>query len=272
AIGRPILGSPASVNGFDRDAVAGYLGRAYAAPRIVVAASGAVEPDALFEEASRRFGGFGAGAPGAEEPAARYVGGEKRVKRRTEQSQIVIGFPGRGAREDGNYAAHAFATAAGGGMSSRLFQEVREKRGLAYSVQAFHWTFADAGLFGFSAGAAPGDVAELARAALDTLAETARGLDEAELSRAKAQMKVALLAATESSPARADLASRQLLVHGRAIPPAEVAARIDALGVEDVRAVGAGMLSGPPSVALVGPKGDWLDAAAVAARLAGGVS
>src|ERR1019366_5792 len=111
------------------------------------------------------------------------------VKKRLEQTHIVVGFEGRPITAADHDAAHVFAAAAGGGMSSRLFQEVREKRGLAYSIYSFHWGFSDCGLFGFYAGSAPKDAGEVARAALDCLAEAAPRLDETEVDRAKAQFK-----------------------------------------------------------------------------------
>ncbi len=114
-----------------------------------------------------------------------------------------MAFEGRPIGAPDHDAAHVFAAAAGGGMSSRLFQEVREKRGLAYSIYAFHWDYSDAGLFGFYAGSADKDAAEVVAASLDCLAEAAQRLDDKEIRRAKAQMKVSILAALELSGARA---------------------------------------------------------------------
>jgi predicted Zn-dependent peptidase len=162
-----------------------------------------------------------------------------------------------------------FAAATGGGMSSRLFQEVREKRGLAYSIHAFHWAYAEAGLFGFYAGCAAGDAGELMAASLDCLAESAKRLGADEVERAKAQMKVATLTALESPGARAQQLARQMFCHGRVLTLAEMTARIDAIRVEDARRAGAAMLASAPTVAAIGRIGKVFGAEKVARRLRG---
>jgi predicted Zn-dependent peptidase len=268
-IGRPILGTRESVGGFDRGAVDAYLKRRYRAGDAVVAAAGAVDHDALVARAQALLASLGADKGGPAAPAA-YRGGEILIKKRLEQTHLVVGFEGRAILAKDHDAAHVFAAAAGGGMSSRLFQEVREKRGLAYSIYAFHWGFSDCGLFGFYAGSAPGDVGELTRAALDCLSEAANQIDHAEVDRAKAQLKVATLIALESPAARAQQLARQTFVYGAPMPLDDMLSRIDAIGVDDVRQVGAAMLKSPPTVAAIGGVGKALDAAAIARRLSGG--
>jgi len=154
-------------------------------------------------------------------------------------------------------------------MSSRLFQEVREKRGLAYSVHAFHWAYSDAGLMGFYAGTSPRDAGELMAAALDCLGEAAAAITEEEVQRGKAQMKVSLLAALESSAARAQQIARQVFVYGRPLSTDEMVGRIERLDVRDVRAAGAAMLASTPTVAAIGRTGKVMDQARVARRLSG---
>jgi predicted Zn-dependent peptidase len=268
AIGRPILGTREGVAAFDRGAISGYLDRHYRAGSTLVAAAGAVDHDELVELAERRLEKL-AGASGATPAPARYLGGETLTKKALEQTHIVVGFPGRGARDPDHDAAHVFASVAGGGMSSRLFQQVREKRGLAYTIHAFHWGYAEAGLFGFYAGCAAKDAGELMAASLDCLAEAAGRLDEAEVARAKAQMKVSTLAALESPGARTQQLARQIFVHGRALTLAEMTARIDAIRVEDVRRAGAAMLAQAPTVAAIGRIGKVFGAEKVARRLRG---
>ncbi len=250
-IGRPILGTPKRVSGFDRGAILAYLERHYAAPVAVIAAAGAVSHAAIVAAAEARFGALPA-SPAIARAPARYAGGDARLSRKLEQTQLVVGFESVGFDHPDAYAAHVFSNIVGGGMSSRLFQEVREKRGLAYSVDSFQWSYRDTGLFGFCASAAHRDVAELANVALDCLAECARDLTEAELRRAKAQMKVSLLTALESAGARADQMARQLLALGHVPTRADIAAKIDALTIESVRAAGAKALRAPPTVAVVG--------------------
>jgi predicted Zn-dependent peptidase len=141
----------------------------------------------------------------------------------------------------------------GGGMSSRLFQEVREKRGLAYAVHAFHWAYSDTGLFGFYAATAQEHVAELMPVALDCVAAAAQDLDDAELQRAKAQMKVSILTALESPTARAEQMARQMLAFGRVLTREEIVEKIDRLTVAAIRDAGAAALRSAPTVAAVGP-------------------
>jgi predicted Zn-dependent peptidase len=137
-------------------------------------------------------------------------------------------------------------------MSSRLFQEIREARGLAYSIYSFHWSYADTGLFGFYAGAKPGDVRETIFAALDCLGEAAERLGDAEARRAKAQTKVSLLTALESSAARIDQIARQLAIFGRVLPRDEIIAKIDALTTDDIMRAGRRLLRSAPTVAAIG--------------------
>ncbi len=267
-IGRPILGTREGVSAFNRDAIDAYLRRHYRTGATVVAAAGAVDHDRLVARADALLKGLG--GESAEPPkAAAYRGGDILVKKKLEQTHLVVGFEGRAIQASDHDAAHVFAAATGGGMSSRLFQEVREKRGLAYSIYAFHWAYSDSGLFGFYAGAAAKDVGELARAALDCLAEASVRLDEDEIRRAKAQLKVSTLTALESPSARAHQLARQTSVYGRPLSLEDMLARIDAITVEDVRRVGAAMLMSPPTVAAIGGVGKALDSASVAARLGG---
>jgi predicted Zn-dependent peptidase len=152
-------------------------------------------------------------------------------------------------------------------MSSRLFQEVREKRGLAYSVFAFHWAFADVGMLGLYAGTGPESAATLVPVALAEMAGAASGATEREVERARAQLKAGLLMGLEQPSERADQHARYLLTFGRPLDPAEIVARIDAVTVADVRRVGREMLSGTPTLAALGAAEGVPGAAAVADRL-----
>ncbi len=267
-VGRAILGTPESVRRFDRDAIRTYLQRHYVAPNIVVAGAGAVDHRKICDEAAEKFGLLPTAAPVASTPA-HYVGGEIKVAKRLEQTQVVVGFEGLAYADPQNYAAHIFANAVGGGMASILFQEVREKRGLAYSIAAFHWSYLDAGLFGFEAATGGREVKELVSVSLDALAEAAHGLSEADMSRAKAQTKVALLTALESSSARAEQIARQIMIFDRVIPRQEMIEKIDRLSLADVRAAGASLLRTPPTVAILGATAKAPGAAEISARLAG---
>lgn len=265
-IGRTILGTPERVSGFDRASIATYLGRHYAAPVSVIAAAGAVEHARIVDEAGERFGALAAQPATAPAPAI-YKGGETRLKRKLEQTHIVVGFEGRSFHDEEEFALHVFANAVGGGMSSRLFQTVREERGLAYSIYSFHWPYTDTGLFGFYAATAPADVRDLMPVALDCMAEAAIKLDVAEVERAKAQMKVSLLTALESSSARAEQIARQHMAYGRVLPREEIIGRIDALTLDEVRRAGLRALSTAPTVAAIGDVSKVMTQAQVRARL-----
>ncbi|MDE2362746.1 MAG: insulinase family protein [Hyphomicrobiales bacterium] len=265
-IGRPILGRPESVKRIDRAGIRAYLDRFYGANTLIVSAAGAVRHDEVVAAAERLF----AGLPQAAAPKptqARYAGGEKRSRKKAEQANIVIGFESLSHTDPDTYAAHVFSNAVGGGMASRLFQEVREKRGLAYSIYTFNWSFADTGLFGLSAAASPRDAEDLMKVALDCVAAALDDLDETEVRRARAQMKVSLLTALESSPARAEQIARQTEVFGGVLARDEIVRRIDRLDVRAVRAAGRRLLSSAPSLAVVGPASRSLSVDRVAERL-----
>ena len=268
AIGRPILGTRERVSAFDRGAIDGYLRHHYQAGATIVVAAGAVEHAEIVDLGARRFEPLGREQSPVVSPAS-YRGGEILMKKSLGQTHLVVGFEGRAVHDADHDAAHVFAAAVGGGMSSRLFQEVREKRGLAYSIYAFHWAYSDVGLMGFYAGTSPKDAGELMAAALDCLAEAAATLTEEEIHRAKAQMKVSLLTALESSGARAGQIARQMLIYGRPLTTREMIARIEKLDVGDVRKAGAAMLRSAPTVAAIGRTGKIIGQARIAQRLGG---
>ncbi len=265
-IGRPILGTRDTVASFDRGSIDRYLKRHYRAGSTLLVGAGSVDHEALTQLARTRLGDLGEGsAQGAEE--ARYSGGERLVDKALEQTHIVVAFSGRGIKAADHDAAHVFAAATGGGMSSPLFQEVREKRGLAYAINAFHWSYADCGLFGFYAGCAARDAGQLMAAALDCLTEATATLGEADVARAKAQMKVSTLTALESPGARAQQLARQVFVYGRPQTLEEMTARIERIDVQDVRRAGAAMLASAPTLAALGRVGKVMSAEKVARRV-----
>ncbi len=268
AIGRPILGTREGVAALDREAIDSYLHKHYRAPAMVVAAAGALRHDdivALAEACLNRFSGQERQGP----TPAQYRGGDSRLGKRLEQTHVVVGFEGRPADAPDHDAAQIFAAAAGGGMSSRLFQEVREKRGLAYSIHSFHWDYSDAGLFGFYAASAGRHAAEVVAASIGCLAEAAHGLDESEIRRAKAQMKVSTLAALESPSLRAQQLARQVQIYGRPLGVEEMMVQIDQVSVEEVRKAGAAMLRSPPTIATIGSVGKVPGQAKIAEALKG---
>lgn len=263
-LGRSILGTPESVSSFGREAIVAYLARNYRAPRMVLSAVGAVAHEEVVAHAARLLSSISADAPPSPEGAV-YTGGEKRLKRNLEQTHLLLGYRGLPFVADNVYAMQVFAHLLGGGMSSRLFQEVREQRGLAYSVDAFHWGFADTGVFGMEAGTAPEDVDELLPVMLDCLRDAARAPTEAEVNRARAQLKVSHLSALESPAARADQIARQVLSLDRVLPHDEVVAKLDAVTCSDVRFVGSGLMNSEPTFVAIGPASGALRRAGVVA-------
>lgn len=253
-IGRPILGTAKTVKGFTPDAIRSYLSRNYHAGNMVLAASGAVDHAELVALAKEHLSKLPAApaTPLARE-AGEYRGGEARVGSDEEQVHLVLGLPGLPFKGGQHYALQIFASVLGGGLSSRLFQEVREQRGLAYAIDAFHWPFSDCGVFGIGAGTAPEDAGELIEVALGCLRQAAEDVSEAEVARARAQMKVGLLASLESPGGKLEQMARQVLLFNRAIPREELAARLDAVTLEDVRAAGRSLLGHQPTIAAVGP-------------------
>jgi predicted Zn-dependent peptidase len=263
-IGRSILGTPTSVRSFDRTRLAAYLARNYRGPDMVIAAAGAVDHQAIVAHAERSFGRFLDPAAPLPEPA-QFIGGSHIEARDLEQVHIALAMHGLPQRDPNLYSLQVFTNVLGGGMSSRLFQEVREQRGLCYTIYTFHSPYADTGVFGLYAGTDADDVDELMRVVVDEINGAAEDVDEAEIGRAKAQMKAGLLMALESSSARAEQLARQIINWGRPIPLDEIVAKIEAVTVESVRAAGRALIArGRPAVAALGP-GPGLECAATIA-------
>jgi predicted Zn-dependent peptidase len=215
----------------------------------------------VVEEVGRLFGQFNGPAKAAPQ-SAKFGGGSKLEARDLEQVHIAFALEGVPQRDPALYSLQVFTSALGGGMSSRLFQEVREKRGLCYSISSFHMPYTDTGMFGIYAGTDAGDVNELMRVAIEETARAADSITEAEVDKAKAQMKVGLLMALESSGARARQLANQIMTWGRPIPLAEIVAKIEAVTVESARAAGRALLGrSRPAVAALGP-GNGLEGAA----------
>src|SRR4051812_42402424 len=253
-IGRPILGTRDTVCSFKDTNLRAYLARNYRAPDMVVAATGAVEHGAVVAEVERRFGQFNGPAAPMPQPAS-FGGGTKLEARDLEQVHIALALEGLPQRHADYFSLQVFTIILGGGMSSRLFQEVREKRGLCYTISAFHAPYADTGMFGIYAGTDAGDVKELMKVAVDETAAAAATITEAEVNRAKAQIKVSLLMALESSGARARQLANQILTYGRPLPIEEMVARIDNVTVESARAAGSALIiRGRPAIAGLGPR------------------
>ena len=266
-LGRPVLGTSEIVGKMPREALVSYMAGQYGADRMVLAAAGNLDHDAFVALAEKAFSGVGAGAPRAAVPG-RYAGGDWREVRDLEQAHIILGFGGVGYADDDYYPLAVYSTALGGGMSSRLFQEVREKRGLVYSIYSFSSSYRDCGLFGLYAGTGEAELGELVGVVTDELRRAAsEPMEEAEVARARMQIKAGVLMSLESTSSRAERLARQMLVYGRPLTIAEISGKIDSVTAEDVRRIASRVLDSAPTLAALGPVGKLEEYGAVAERL-----
>jgi predicted Zn-dependent peptidase len=252
-VGRAILGTPRSVKQFTAGDLKVFLKRCYVPENMVISAAGAVRHTALVRHAEALFAGLsGSGRTGGEQPA-KFVGGTRHVEKPFEQSHLLVGFASPSYRDDAYFTAQVFSGLFGGGMSSRLFQEVREKRGLCYAIYSSAWGLKDAGLLGIHAATGARLMGEL----IDVIgAELRRAADVKpsgpELARAKAQLKAGLLMSLESSSARAEQMARQLLSHDRLLSTAELIDKVDDVTAQRVRDFAGRLAMSPPAVAVIG--------------------
>jgi predicted Zn-dependent peptidase len=253
-LGRPILGSADHVGALTREKLADYMGENYAAPRMVLAAAGKVGHEAVLRLAEEAFGGLKA-QPGAPAPKAAYGGGRQVTERALEQVHLVLGYPGLPYGDDDYYTLSVLSSALGGGMSSRLFQEIREKRGLVYSIYAFTAPYVDGGVFGVYAGTGRGDVDQLMPVLTEELASIGDTISETELARVRAQLKAGLLMAMESTRSRAERLGQHMLIYGRPLPPEEIVAKIDAVDRDAISRTARRLFSGRTTLAALGPVG-----------------
>ena len=268
AMGRPVLGSPEIVRKLSRKSVVSYLKDNYGASRMVLSAAGNLDHGQIVDLAGKLLSDMPAERATSTE-AARYVGGEHRQGRDLEQLHLVLGFPGLPLGDPDYYAAAVLSTAFGGGMSSRLFQEVREKRGLVYTVNSFAHSYRDGGLFGIYAGTGEDEAAELLPVLCDETRKLDDGFTPVELARAKAQMKAGLLMSLESTSARCEQMAQHMLIHGTPFDPEDIVRRIDAVGDAAIGRVVASWRAGKPTLVALGPVGRLEDFARLEARLNG---
>jgi predicted Zn-dependent peptidase len=266
-LGRAILGTTDIVSRMPRETLKGYIDAQYGADRMILSAAGNLDHDALAELAAKAFAGVTLSQADAPLPGV-YSGGDNREIRDLEQAHLVMGFEGVGYDDDDYYPLAVLSTALGGGMSSRLFQEVREKRGLVYSIYTFSSAYQDGGLFGLYAGTGADEVAELVTVVCDELRRVAADpMDDDEITRSRAQIKAGVLMSLESTSSRAERVARHLQVYDRIIPVDEIARRIDAVTAEDVRRVAERLLTSAPTLTALGPVAGLQDYETVKARL-----
>ncbi|MFN0262583.1 M16 family metallopeptidase [Tepidamorphus sp. 3E244] len=265
-LGRPILGTPDTVRGFSRDGLQTYLDTHYRGPEMVVAAAGKVDHDAIVAQAAEVLAAIPGDAGPVAEPGS-FTGGERRDVRDLDQANIVLGFPAPAIDDDDFYIGRVASGVLGGGMSSRLFQEVRETRGLCYSIYAFSMAFKDAGVLAVGAATGKDDLDELVNVTVDELGRATADVDDRETERARMQLKASILMSQESPSSRAGQLARQLLMLGRLVPTSDIVKRIEAVSASDVRAFLGRSLANRPALSAVGPVSKLAGIDDLAARL-----
>ncbi|WP_138465416.1 pitrilysin family protein [Poseidonocella sp. HB161398] len=253
ALGRTILGPAERVGAFSRGDLSNFVTERYGPGQMILAAAGAVDHDKIVREAEKLFGHLEASSFEIAEPA-KFQGGERREEKTLEQVHFTLAFESPSYRDPGIYTAQIFATALGGGMSSRLFQEIREKRGLCYSIFAQASAYSDTGMTTIYAGTSGEQLGELCAITMDEIRKSVGGLTEAEIARARAQMKAGLLMGLESPSARAERLARVLSIWDRVPSIEETIENIEAVGAKRLRDFGEGLVTRSPlAMAVYGP-------------------
>lgn len=251
-MGWPILGNESTVGRFAREDLDAYMRANYRAGGMTFVASGAVEHARMVDLACEHFSALRTGRGPSGEPA-RYIGTDVRFEEELEQAHVTWAFPGVASGEDALFVAQVYATALGGGMSSRLFQEIREKRGLCYSIYAFANSFLDGGVIGIYAGTGEKEAGEISALVAEEMSKLAQAAGSDETERAKSQLRAAMLMGLERPSARAEQIAAHLLAYGRVVPLAEIRRKLEAVTAGDVRNFGDALMHTRPAMAGVGP-------------------
>ncbi|SHH73233.1 M16 family metallopeptidase [Cognatishimia maritima] len=252
-MGRTILGPEERVKAFGREDLSSFVGQHYGPERMVLAAAGGVDHDQIVKLAEQMFGHMTPGADFVDSPA-HFAGGEYRQEKSLEQAHFALGLESPDYRNDDIYTAQIYSVALGGGMSSRLFQEVREKRGLCYTIYASTGAYADSGMTTIYAGTSGEQIADLAEITIDEMKRAAEDMSAKEIERARVQMKAGMLMGLESPSSRAERLARMIAIWGRVPGLEETVAKIDAVTNADVRAFAEHMaVTAPAALALYGP-------------------
>jgi len=266
AMGRPVLGSAKLIEALPRQTVIDYMKGQYSASKVVVAAAGNVDHEAFVRLVEAAFGDLPEGGENSDEPV-NYKGGDYREARELEQVHVVLGFEGVSFKDPDYYPMSVLSTLLGGGMSSRLFQEAREKRGLVYSIYSFISNFEDGGLFGVYAGTGRNEVVELMPVICDEVRKLADHVGADDLARARAQLKSATLMTLESTASRSEQVARQLQIFDRVVPITEVIENIEKVDAAAIKRTATRMLASTPTLAALGPTDKLADFATVTQRL-----
>ncbi|MCC6598816.1 MAG: insulinase family protein [Alphaproteobacteria bacterium] len=252
SMGAPILGREANVENMTHAMLAGHINKFYTPARTVLSAAGAIDHDEFVDSVAALMNTLPQDNLSAPVPAS-YKGGEIRTERALEQAHVILGFQGLDRFDPDYYTVQALSTILGGGMSSRLFHEIREKRGLVYSIFSFHAGHQDDGLFGVYAGTGPDKLTEIMPVICDELLKSGDDVREEELARAKAQLKASALMGRESMMTRADQHAKHMLYRDKVFNLEDQIARIDAVDLAGIARVSKRVFSSEPTLAALGP-------------------
>jgi predicted Zn-dependent peptidase len=268
AIGRTILGPAERVTSFQQSDLEGFIAEQYGPSQLIVSAAGAVDHDTIVRAVEAQFGDMAASPTTKIEPAL-YQGGVHQVNKELEQAHFTLALEAPSYLDPAFYISQIYAVAMGGGMSSRLFQEVREKQGLCYSIFASMGAYSDTGMLTIYSGTSADDLQKLSDICIDEMKRAADTFSDAELDRARAQMKAGMLMGLESASSRAERLARVLAIWDRVPPIEEVIGKIDAIDRTSLRDFAAKICTdSTPSLATYGPVGEGLDISQIAGRLA----
>lgn len=251
ALGRPVLGLPDIVRSIQAPTLKAFMKDRYTTGSMVVTAAGNIDHDAFVKMVEQQFTDLTVG-PMQIPQAADYKGGDRRCARDLEQVHMVLGYDGVAYDDPLFYAAAVLATLLGGGMSSRLFQEIREKRGLVYSIYSYASSYTDGGLFSVYAGTGENEVAEMVPVVCQQIRQISDGLSEDELARARAQLKAGILMGLESTSNRCEQAARQIMAYGRLLSSEELVEAIEGVTADSVIAAANKIFASTPTVTFLG--------------------
>tara|TARA_Y100000590_G_C15636182_1_gene983086 strand:- start:226 stop:1479 length:1254 start_codon:yes stop_codon:yes gene_type:complete len=251
-IGRSILGQPDIIKNISRDEVKKFMLSHYNPKKMIVSAAGKIEHEKFVEAIKKSCKNLPQGTVNSR-AKAKYSPGEYRELKKLEQIHLLVGFEGIDYHHDDYYSLMIYSSLLGGGMSSRLFQEIREKRGLVYGISSFCSSYSDTGVFGIYSGTGDSQIQELIPVLCDQLNTSPDSITEKEINRGKAQLKASLMMGRESAFRRTEVAARQLLVFDRIIESSEILKKIDKVNIDTVKNISKKILSKPMTISSIGP-------------------
>jgi len=251
-MGRSILGKTDIIKNITREEVKGFMTNHYNPNKMIISAAGKINHDEFVEMIKKSCTNLPVGNSNNREKA-NYLSGEYREEKKLEQVHLLLGFEGIDYHHDDYYSLLVFSSLLGGGMSSRLFQEIREKRGLVYGISSFSSAYTDTGMFGIYCGTGENQIQELMPVLCNELNTSPSSISDKEITRGKAQLKASLMMGRESAFRRCESAARQLLVFNKVIDPSETLEKINAVSKESVEKIAKQIVSGPMTISSIGP-------------------